>query len=106
MKLVVWIYICLIAFANAFAYVVVLAADRNQCSVYQFKAIAYTHHDPTERYLKTMSWLKKNGPNCSQQELVHLYNNLSNYLGTSLTQEYSFLIEQWYREKEKTGEQK
>jgi hypothetical protein len=105
-KLFVWIYICLIASANIFAYVVVLAADRNQCSVHQFKAIAYTHHDPTERYLKTMSWLKKNGPNCSQQELVHLYNNLSNYLGTSLTQEYSLLIEQWYWEKEKTGEKK
>ena len=80
----------------------VRAADHNQCSVHQFKAIAYTHHDPTERYLKTMSWLKKNGPNCSQQELVFLYNNLANFLGSSLTQEYAFLIEEWYWEKEKT----
>ncbi len=59
------------------------AVAKDGCHVREFYGIGYTVHDPTERYLKMMAWLKTNAPYCKQSDYVVIYNNLANWAGTS-----------------------
>jgi hypothetical protein len=66
-----------------FALVIAGAVAKDGCHVREFYGIGYTVHDPTERYLKMMAWLKVNAPYCKQSDYVVMYNNLANWAGTS-----------------------
>lgn len=66
-----------------FALVIAGAVAKDGCHVREFYALGYTVHDPTERYLKMMAWLKVNAPYCKQNDYVVLYNNLAEWAGSS-----------------------
>jgi hypothetical protein len=66
-----------------FALVIAGAVAKDGCHVREFYALGYTVHDPTERYLKMMAWLKTNAPYCKQADYVQLFNNLAEWAGTA-----------------------
>jgi hypothetical protein len=66
-----------------FALVIAGAVAKDGCHVREFYSIGYTVHDPTERYLKMMAWLKVNAPHCTQADYVVMFNNLPSWAGTS-----------------------
>ena len=67
------------------------------CNVGEFKILALTTHDPTRRKEITLDWLKKNGEQCSNEQLVQLYNHFAEWLGTADNFEIRGLIHEFYR---------
>ena len=67
------------------------------CNVGEFKVLALTTHDPTRRKEVTLDWLKKNGEQCSKEQLVQLYNHFAEWLGTADNFEIRGLIHEFYR---------
>ena len=67
------------------------------CNVGEFKVLALTTHDPTRRKEVTLDWLKKNGEQCSNEQLVQLYNHFAEWLGTADNFEIRGLIHEFYR---------
>ena len=68
-----------------FALVIAGAVAKDGCHVREFYGIGYTVHDPTERHLKMMAWLKVNAPYCQKSDYVLLFNNLSEWAGNADT---------------------
>jgi hypothetical protein len=66
-----------------FVLVIAGAVAKDGCHVREFYGIGYTVHDPTERYLKMMAWLKMNAPYCKQSDYVVIWNNIGEWAGTS-----------------------
>jgi len=67
------------------------------CNVGEFKVLALTTHDPTRRKEVTLDWLKKNGEQCSKEQLTGLFNALPEWLGSSDNFEIRGLIHEQYR---------
>ena len=67
------------------------------CNVGEFKILALTTHDPTRRKEITLDWLKKNAKQCSNEQLVQLYNHFAEWLGTADNFEIRGLIHEFYR---------
>ena len=67
------------------------------CNVGEFKVLALTTHDPTRRKEVTLDWLKKNGEQCSKEQLTGLFNALPEWLGTADNFEIRGLIYEHYR---------
>ena len=70
------------------------------CNIGEFKVLALTTHDPTRRKEVTLDWLKKNGEQCSKEQLTGLFNALPEWLGTADNFEIRGLIHEFYRSKE------
>lgn len=45
--------------------------------------IAHTLHNPSERHLQMSSWITRNRNLCSSQDLVVIWNNLSEWAGSA-----------------------
>ena len=63
--------------------VTVMVSAQNRCNVQEFYGIAHTLHNPTERHLQLSRWLTLQGPNCSAEQLVIIWNGLSGWAGAA-----------------------
>lgn len=63
--------------------VTVMVSAQNRCNVQEFYGIAHTLHNPTERHLRLSRWLTLQGPNCSAEQLVIIWNGLSGWAGAA-----------------------
>jgi hypothetical protein len=59
------------------------AVAKDGCHVREFYGIGYMIHDPTERNLKMMAWLKMNAPYCKKSDYVVIWNNISEWAGSA-----------------------
>lgn len=59
------------------------AHGQQKCSVNEFYGIAWTVHNPSERHQQMLRWLTYSGPSCSTDDLVIIWNNLSEWGGTA-----------------------
>lgn len=77
--------------------VAVMVSAQNKCDVHNFYALAYTLHNPSERHYQLSRWLTVQGPNCSAEQLVVIWNGLSEWAGAAdsaeLRQKIIFLYE-------------
>jgi hypothetical protein len=60
-----------------------IVSAQTKCNIYEFKLIASTLHDPTERHNKLMQWLNIQGSKCSKENLIVIWNNLAMWAGTA-----------------------
>ena len=68
----------------AFALILALqTASKDLCSVREFYSIAWSIHNSTERYEKMAEWLTKHQNLCKSTDFVVIWNNLSEWGGTS-----------------------
>lgn len=67
------------------------------CNIGEFKILALTEHDPSKRKEVTLDWLKKNAKQCSNEQLVQLYNHFAEWLGAADNFEIRGLIYEQYR---------
>ena len=67
------------------------------CNIGEFKILALTTHDPSKRKEVTLDWLKKNGEQCSKEQLTGLFNALPEWLGTADNFEIRGLIHDYYK---------
>ena len=61
------------------------ATSKKECSVSDFANIAYSTHDPKERHERLIGWLDESGPVCTKEQLVKIYINLAQAVGTADT---------------------
>ena len=59
------------------------AVAKNGCHVREFYGIAYTIHNPSERHLQMIAWLKNNAQYCKASDYVVMWNNLSEWAGAA-----------------------
>ncbi|MEY2622673.1 MAG: hypothetical protein RIT26_2493 [Pseudomonadota bacterium] len=63
------------------------------CSVAEFRRIALTVGNPTERVEAAMNWLTQRGQNCDAAQLNLIQSNLPGWLGSALTGEITVMVE-------------
>jgi hypothetical protein len=71
-----WMIVALFAAA-------VMVSAQNRCNVQEFYGIAHTLHNPSERHLQLSRWLTLQGPNCSAEQLIIIWNGLSAWAGAA-----------------------
>lgn len=54
-----------------------------RCLVAEIRGIAFTIHNPNDRYLAITEWLNKNGAACSLEKLQYISSNRPNWFGHS-----------------------
>ena len=54
-----------------------------KCEISELYSIAWTTHNPTERRQQMMEWLESRGASCKFEELLHIWNNLSEWAGAA-----------------------
>ena len=59
------------------------SSSEDNCSVREFYGIAYTVHNPTERHQQMSVWLTKHQYLCKSTDMAVIWNNLSEWAGTS-----------------------
>jgi hypothetical protein len=74
-----------------------LLGASTSCNIGEFKILALTEHDSSKRKEITLDWLKKNAKQCSNEQLVQLYNHFAEWLGSSDNFEIRGLIYEHYR---------
>ena len=72
------------------------ATSKKECSVSDFANIAYSTHDPKERHERLMEWLDDSGSYCTKEQLVKVYLNLAQAVGTADTITIRTKIEKLY----------
>jgi hypothetical protein len=72
------------------------ATSKKECSVSDFANIAYSTHDPKERHERIIGWLDESGPVCTKEQLVKIYINLAQAVGTADTISVRTKIEKLY----------
>ena len=72
------------------------ATAKRECSVSDFANIAYSTHDPKERYERLIGWLDESGPSCTKEQLVKIYINMAQAIGTSDNIQIRVKIEKLY----------
>ena len=72
------------------------ATSKKECSVSDFANIAYSTHDPKERHERIIGWLDDAGPSCTKEQLVKIYINLAQAVGTADTIAIRTKIEKLY----------
>ena len=63
------------------------------CFLSEFRHLALSTHEPTARTLATQNWLTKNVMSCSTEQLNLINANRSNWLGTSDSSYFAFLLD-------------
>ena len=72
------------------------ATAKRECSVSDFVNIAYSNNDPKERRDRILEWLGDSGQVCTKEQLVLIYANLAQVLGSADTIQIRAKIEQLY----------
>ena len=82
------------------ALVLVLAlhsTGKDLCSVREFYSIAWGVHDPTERHRQMAEWLTKHQQLCKSTDFIVIWNNLSEWGGTSDSHNLRALVISGYK---------
>ena len=74
-----------------------MAYAANNCNLGQLYTLSINTHDPSARKDVTLAWIKNNAKDCSNQQLVQIYNNLPHWLGTADNPEIRSVIEENYK---------
>jgi hypothetical protein len=74
------------------------ATAKSGCHVREFYGIAYKIHNPSERHLQMIQWLKNNAPYCKSSDYVVIWNNLSEWAGSADSAETRGLVIHGYKE--------
>jgi hypothetical protein len=72
------------------------ATAKRECSVSDFVNLAYSNNDPKERRDRILEWLGDLGQVCTKEQLVLIYANLAQVLGSADTIQIRAKIEQLY----------
>ena len=59
------------------------SSSSDNCSVREFYSIAYGTHDPAERHNKMLEWLTNRQYLCKSSDMIVIWNNLSEWAGSS-----------------------
>ena len=84
------ILLCVLVIAGAVA--------KDGCRVQEFYGIGHTIHNPSDRHLQLVAWLKNNAPFCKSTDYVVIWNNLSHWAGTADSSETRGLIIHGYKD--------
>jgi hypothetical protein len=57
--------------------------EQPKCVISEFYAIGWAVHNPTERHQQMMDWLGSRGNSCNFEQLLNIWNNLSEWAGTA-----------------------
>jgi hypothetical protein len=71
-----WMIVALLAAA-------VMVSAQNRCNVQDFYGLAHTLHNPSDRHSQLSRWLTLQGPNCSAEQLVIIWNGLAGWAGAA-----------------------
>jgi len=74
------------------------STGKDLCSVREFYSIAWSVHDPTERHKKMVEWLTKHQQLCKSTDFIVIWNNLSEWAGTSDSHILRGLVISGYKE--------
>jgi len=61
----------------------VASSQTIRCSTVDFYGLGMTIFNPSERHVHLNRWLDFNGPKCSKEDLVLIWNNLPEWAGTA-----------------------
>ena len=73
------------------------STGQDLCSVREFYSIAWGMHDPTERHKKMLEWLTKHQQLCKSTDFIVIWNNLSEWGGTSDSHNLRALVISGYK---------
>ena len=73
------------------------STGKDLCSVREFYSIAWGVHDPTERHRQMAEWLTKGQHLCKSTDFVVIWNNLSEWGGTSDSHQLRALVISGYK---------
>ena len=85
LEIMKWMIVALLAAA-------VMVSAQNRCNVQDFYGLAHTLHNPSERHSQLSRWLTEQGPNCSAEQLVIIWNGLPAWAGTADSMELRLKI--------------
>jgi hypothetical protein len=68
------------------------AVAKSGCYVRELYVIGYTIHNPTERHLQMVMWLKNNASYCKAADYVVIWNSLAEWAGPADSAEARELI--------------
>jgi len=74
------------------------ATAKNGCHVREFYGIGYTVHNPSERHLQMIAWLKNNAVHCKSTDFTVIWNNLSEWSGSADSAEIRALVVHGYKD--------
>jgi len=60
-----------------------LAAEQSKCYPMEFYSLCMILNNPAERHDQADKWLTFNGPKCSTEDLVVIWNRMGEWLGSS-----------------------
>lgn len=60
-----------------------LGAEQSKCYPIEFYGLCMTLNNPSERHDQADKWLTSNGPKCSAENLVVIWNGMSEWLGAA-----------------------
>lgn len=86
-----------------FLTVTLLVSAKTQCLLTDFYAISWIS-EPTMRHMQLSMWLTTNGDSCTSEQLVNLWNKLSEWAGVADSAELRGKVLYYYaraREREK-----
>jgi hypothetical protein len=63
--------------------ITVASSQTIRCSTVEFYGLGMTIFNPSERHVSLVRWLDFNGPKCSKDDLVLIWNNLPSWAGTA-----------------------
>ena len=73
------------------------STGKDLCSVREFYSIAWGVHDPTERHRLMKAWLTKHQNLCKSTDFKVIWNNMSEWGGTSDSHDLRALIISGYK---------
>ena len=74
------------------------AVAKSGCHVREFYGIGYSKHVPTERHKEMVVWLIRNQTQCRSQDYVVIWNNLSEWAGSTDSTQLRGLVIHGYKE--------
>jgi hypothetical protein len=84
----------LVALALIFA---LQSTSKDLCSVREFYSLAWAIHDPTERHKQMAEWLTKHQNLCKSTDFIVIWNNMSEWGGTSDSHQLRGLVISGYK---------
>jgi hypothetical protein len=73
------------------------AVAKDTCHVREFYSIAWGVHDPTERHRQMAEWLTKHQQLCKSSDFLVIWNNISEWGGTSDSHSLRALVIHGYK---------
>jgi hypothetical protein len=73
------------------------ATAKDTCHVREFYSIAWGVHDPTERHKQMADWLTKHQQLCKSSDFLVIWNNISEWGGTSDSHSLRALVIHGYK---------